>query len=384
MSATPPRSLAVSLLLLWLAGLCLRLTVLCVPPVIPLIRESFPLTQANVAALTSLPVLLFCIAAIPGSLMISRWGAGRVLVLGILLAGLASAARAWSPGLAALFSATFVMGIGIAVMQPAFPTIVRQWVPGHVALGTAVYSNALLVGEALAASLTIPVVVPLAGGWRGSLVAWSGLVIVLGLLLVFFVRGSKHGNGIANPRWWPDWRDPMTWRLGLITGFASTLYFATNAFVPDLLRWHGRPDLLGPALSALNWLQLPASFIMLAFAKHFAGKRGPFVATALLSFASIPALFVTGPYGVVVFAGVIGFVTAWLLVLTLALPPLLVAPEDVPRVSAAMFAIGYFCAVTLPILGGFLWDVTGLPWAAFAPTAIYALVAAALALGLKH
>jgi len=385
-STVAPRSLAGSLLLLWVAGLCLRLTVLCVPPVIPLIRESFPLSQANVAALTSLPVLLFCIAAIPGSLMISRWGAGRVLVAGILVAGLASASRAWSPDLAMLLGATFVMGIGIAVMQPAFPAIVREWVPGNVALGTAVYSNALLVGEALAASLTIPVVVPLAGGWRGSLVAWSSVVVVLGLVLAFAVRGAGTGRaaGTANPRWWPDWRDRTTWRLGLIAGFASTLYFGTNAFLPDLLRWHGRPELLGPALSALNWLQLPASFIMLAFAKRLAGRRAPFIATALLSFASIPALFLTGGVGVVVFSGVIGFVTAWLLVLTLALPPLTVAPEDVPRVSAAMFAIGYFCAVALPIVGGLLWDMTGQPWTAFALIAVYALLAAWLAVGLKR
>ena len=383
-AGTPvPRSLAASLLLLWLAGLCLRLTVLCVPPVIPLIRESFPLSQANVAALTSLPVLLFCVAAIPGSLMISRWGAGQVLVAGILVTGLASAARAASPDLAMLFGATFVMGIGIAVMQPAFPAIVREWVPGRVALGTAVYSNALLVGEALAASLTIPVVVPLAGGWRGSLATWSGLVLVLGIVLVFAARGAVHGNALANPRWWPDWRDGATWRLGLITGFASTLYFATNSFLPDLVRWHGRPDLLGAALSALNWMQLPASFLMLAFAQRLAGRRVPFIAMALLSFASIPALFLTGGVGVVVFSGVIGFVTAWLLVLTLALAPLTVASEDVPRVSAAMFAIGYFCAVALPILGGFLWDVTGTPWAAFAPVAVYALVAAVLAGGLR-
>jgi CP family cyanate transporter-like MFS transporter len=239
-SGRPFSSLAASLLLLWLAGLCLRLTVLCVPPVIPLIRDSFPLTQANVAALTSLPVLLFCVAAIPGSLMISRWGAGRILVAGILVTGLASAARAASPDLAMLFGTTFVMGIGIAVMQPAFPAIVREWVPQRVALGTAVYSNALLVGEALAASLTIPVVVPLAGGWRGSLVAWSGLVLVLGIVLVFAVRGARGGNGVANPRWWPDWREGATWRLGLIMGFASSLYFGTNAFLPDLVRWHGR------------------------------------------------------------------------------------------------------------------------------------------------
>ena len=75
--------------------------------------------------------------------------------------------------MALLFGATFLMGVGIAVMQPALPAIVRDWVPRRVALGTAVYSNALLVGEAISASLTIPVVLPLVGR-AGAGACWCG------------------------------------------------------------------------------------------------------------------------------------------------------------------------------------------------------------------
>jgi citrate/tricarballylate utilization protein len=47
-----------ALALLWLLGICLRITVLAIPPVIPLVHESFVLSQSAIAALTSLPVLL--------------------------------------------------------------------------------------------------------------------------------------------------------------------------------------------------------------------------------------------------------------------------------------------------------------------------------------
>lgn len=54
---------------------------------------------------------------------------------------------------------------------------------------------------------------------------------------------------------------------------------------------------------------------------------------------------------------------------------MLVEPKDLPRVSAAMFAIGYLCAIATPMLGGFAWDVTGMAWTAFAaPGALAALV----------
>ena len=66
-----------------------------------------------------------------------------------------------------------------------------------------------------------------------------------------------------------------------------------------------------------------------------------------------------------------------MLILTLALPPLIAKPEDVSRLSAAMIAIGYLCAFVTPIVGGALWDATGvaargvrIPWLLFAVAAI--------------
>jgi CP family cyanate transporter-like MFS transporter len=87
--------------------------------------------------------------------------------------------------------------------------------------------------------------------------------------------------------------------------------------------------------------------------------------------------------GIVVGSGVIGFCSAFVLTLTLALPPMLVAPQDVPRVSAAMFAIGYLCAIVTPVLGGWLWDATGIAWAAFVPAGLFGPLMVAMAWGLR-
>jgi len=37
------------------------------------------------------------------------------------------------------------MGVGVAVSQPAFPSLVREWFPRRIAIATAVYSNGILV-----------------------------------------------------------------------------------------------------------------------------------------------------------------------------------------------------------------------------------------------
>ena len=373
------------LLLLWLVGLCLRITVLAIPPVIPQLHASFAMSQAMVGALTSLPVLLFSFAAIPGSLLVSRFGPAHVMSAGILITAAAGAARGLSPSLAVLFLTTFAMGFGIAIMQPALPAVVREWTPQRVALGIVVYSNGLLVGEAFSASLTIPFVLPMTGGdWRLALAAWSVPVAIFGVLAAIetWRRHEPRGTSEAKP-WWPDWRNPLTWKLGLLSGYASALYFGTNAFLPDFLAARGRPELLNPALAALNWVQLPASFLMLAFADRLTMRRWPFLSLGVLSIAATLAL-VGLPVGTTVWwTGILGFCNAFLLILTMALPPLLAEARDVHRLSAAMIAIGYLSAFVVPIAGGALWDLTRLPASGFAPILLFGLAAMFLAATLR-
>ena len=52
-------------------------------------------------------------------------------------------------------------GFGVAIMQPAMPTLVREWLPRHIALGTIAYTSGMLMGSMFATVLTIPVVLPL-------------------------------------------------------------------------------------------------------------------------------------------------------------------------------------------------------------------------------
>ena len=82
---------------------------------------------------------------------------------------------------------------------------------------------------------------------------------------------------------------------------------------------------------------------------------------------------VTANAWTVFFAGVCGFTIATLLTLGLALPATLCAPEDVGRMAAAMFTIGYALAVILSVIGGALWDVTADVRFAFLPVALGAL-----------
>src|SRR5881398_851666 len=73
----------VRLLLLWLGGIDLRLTMLAVPPLIPLIHHELNLDEKSVGALVSGPVLILALASVPGSLLIAKLGVRGALVIGL-------------------------------------------------------------------------------------------------------------------------------------------------------------------------------------------------------------------------------------------------------------------------------------------------------------
>lgn len=378
------QSLWLSLFLMWLAGIDLRLTVLAVPPVLPLIHHALHLDEAGVAALTGLPVLLLAIAAIPGSLLIARLDARRALIIGLLLVTIGSALRGLGSSVAILFFMTFVMGAGIAVCQPALPSLVNQWFPRRVGLATAVYANGLVVSEGLAASLTLPFVLPLVdGSWGLNFVFWS--LPVLGTALLFLLLTPKIPAPESGIRryWWPDWSDRQTWVLGGLQAGCSAAYFGANAFIPDYLHAIGHPGLVSPCLTALNVGQWPGSFVVAFLPGFFVGRRWPLVTTAFLALAGAVGFVTLPTAGMIASAGIIGFAAAFCLVLTLALPPVLATVNNVHRVSAAMFTIGYGLAFFVPLIGGIAWDDTGIPTTAFVPVAFGGLITLISALTLR-
>src|SRR6202046_2261311 len=84
--------------LLWLCGVAMRMPILAMPPVIPLVHSELHMTETQVGLLVGLPLLLFALAAIPGSLLIARIGPIRAVVAGMLIAALAGAGRAGAIG----------------------------------------------------------------------------------------------------------------------------------------------------------------------------------------------------------------------------------------------------------------------------------------------
>lgn len=369
------------LALLWLAGISLRITVLAIPPVIPRIHADLGLNEKAIGALTALPVLLLSAAAVLGSLVVYFLGARRALILGLFVIACAGAARGIGPSTMLLFSMTFLMGCAISICQPALPSLVQEWFQTRIGLATATYSNGLLIGEVLAAGLMLPVAVKVFGGsWELGLTVWSIPVLFTAILVIVRSPHARQEHVRAGAQWWPAWNRRQTWHLGFLLGLGQIAYWLPNAFIAEYLNSAGHPEYVAASVFSLNAGQLPASLLVAAFPRVLVQKRWPLIVDGVLIMAATVGFISTDPSLAVLWSGLLGFTGAFIFILNLALPPLLAAPNDVHRLSAGIFSISYSLAFVGPLIGGALWDATGLRFTPFLPVIVAAVLMSWLAI----
>ena len=140
----------------------------------------------------------------------------------------------------------------------------------------------------------------------------------------------------------------MVWLLGVAFACNNSIYFGTNAFLPDYLAAQGRSDLISAALGVVSGAQLVASFILLLVGERLHRRAWPFLVFGSITCATLVALMAASGAAVVVLAAVLGFATAVSFVILLALPAVLSPSQDVHRTAAGMFTISYAIGVIVP------------------------------------
>jgi len=348
--------------LLWICGVCLRLTVLSVPPVLSMIQGDLKLSGTEIGLLSGMPVVVFAIFAAPGSIVVARIGVRGALVCGLLIAAAGTLLRTGAANAWQLYLTTMLMSVGIAIMQPSMAAAVREWAPERSAFGTAVYTNGLIMGEIIPVSTMLPLVLPyFSESWRWGLGVWAFPLIAAAVTVAMFApRSAATTVPKHSARWFPQWNSRLNWRIGLTFGSITSTYFCLNGFLPAHLNESGHQEFLSAALTALNAGQVPASFLLLLTADKLQGKRWPYLALGVLSSVCVVGIMTSASAWTVFWAGLAGFSLGAGLALGLALAPLLCSnPNDVALTSAAAFAIAYGFAMLVSFLSGVAWDLAG-------------------------
>jgi MFS transporter, FSR family, fosmidomycin resistance protein len=162
-----------------------HLYLLALPPLFPLLREDLGASYAALGFLVATFNVATGAAQIPAGFLVDRFGARRLLLLGLAIMGAAMMALGFAPTYWLMLVLIALAGIGNSVFHPADYAILtasvdRSW------LGRAfgIHTFAGNVGFALAPATMIALASLL--GWRGALSA-AGLVafVVLGGMLIW-------------------------------------------------------------------------------------------------------------------------------------------------------------------------------------------------------
>ncbi|MBA3822846.1 MAG: MFS transporter [Ktedonobacterales bacterium] len=367
----------------------IRTVLLAVPPILPLIQHDLRLSYAATGFLNALPPLVLGILAYPASFVIGRLGAQRAVLISAAGLALLSAARAAAPNAALLILATALMSASMTLGQTALPTIVHERFARFVGQVTAAYSGGMMLGEVIAAALTVPLVlnVLVGGNWRATFLIWS-LPVVASLILwvLAMPRGvaarpsamSAPTAAPASPALNPlrSWR---VWQSSILLGCGSLLFFGMDTWIPEYYHHLGRSD-GSLALTVLTVGQIPAVVVLSIFGQHLAGKRLGFTLGGGVAAVALVLWFILPPSWGVALSAVIGAASAALFIFGLSLPPLLAHGRGVAQVSGIMMGLGYTIAFFGSFIGGTLWDATGIPITAFIPVLLACVVVTILSL----
>jgi MFS family permease len=211
--------------------------------------DRFGISPAVLSAFVFLQVAVYIAAQLPGGLMVDRWGARTVLVLGGILLAAGQFLLAFAPALPFAVLARLAVGAGDAVMFVAVLGLIPRWFTARRVPVITQFTGILgQIGQILSA---VPFLALLhARGWTVAFTAAAAASALAAALSLAVVRNGPHGTWTPAPSMsrreiarqvHAVWRRPGT-RLGFFghmgTQF-SMMVFALLWGVPYLVSAQG-------------------------------------------------------------------------------------------------------------------------------------------------
>ncbi|MDQ0191376.1 MFS transporter [Alicyclobacillus cycloheptanicus] len=336
----------------------LRAAITGVGPLVTEICQNTGLSTAWAGMLTTLPLVAFAVVSPVAPVIARRIGIEFALAasMGLLTVGIVVRGIFSDIG---LFVGMFLVGVGIAMGNVLLPSLVKRDFAARVGLMTGLYTISMSVWAAIASGISVPLSHVLHLGWRGSMMSWGILSIVC--ILVWLPQMRKHHIPQAIKSAVNVWKSGLAWQVTFFMGLQSFLFYVSIAWLPEILQSRGMSETAsGWMLSLLQFVSLPASFVVPIVAGRRASQRG------LVVFCSL--LFLIGYAGLlcelnalnwlwVVLIGVAGGAAISLALSFFGLRSQ--SSDEAAKLSGMAQSVGYLMAAIGPALVGFLHHALG-------------------------
>lgn len=224
---------------------------------VPLLQNDFGIGLTAIGWLAGIFALIGLVGGIPTGAFVARFGARRIVIIGLLVTTAGAALGAAIPGLPSLFSGRIIEGAGFLLVTVAAPSLLQEVArPADRDLAFALWSCFMPVGLAVAM-----LVGPLFEDWRTMWWASGALALAICIAVPLVIPAGGKGQIMS---WNGLRRDSMTvsrdrGAIGLAVTIAlySLMFFAVFSFLPVLLMerlqvTHQTAGLLSALVSAVN------------------------------------------------------------------------------------------------------------------------------------
>lgn len=338
----------------------LRPAVVTVAPLIDDIKNSMGWDSGTAGLLTTLPLLLFGIAALVAARCAARWGAERTIFASLLVLAAGILTRI-VPNAVALLIGSALIGVGIGICNVVLPSLIKRDFAHRSGLMTGLYSMTISGGAALAAAVTVPLNHAVGGRWPLGLALWAvpvvvTLVLTLGVWRTQLRRSTPVDGGEVSSSLW---RNRIAWAITVLMGTQSLVFYAFAAWLPDMLTDRGMsPGQAGAVLAAGQSGALMLSLIAPVVAGRCRDQRGVAVAMVLMCAAGFLGIVTTERWPVLWVVLVMAAPGALLGVALLLMVLRSVSTAQTGQVSGMAQSVGYILAATGPVVVGALHDLT--------------------------
>lgn len=235
--APAPRRAWLILAVLLLFSIAAPLNQSKVPPIMPILMESWGLPVGRAGLLMSLYAITGLLLGLPAGFIFQRAGYRWTGVLAGGSIALGAALGALSPNINLLLFSRAVEGIGTGFVAVMAPAVIAPWFPGRRGIALGIWATWVPVGL-----MTMLLAAPALAGWGGwRSVWWFGCVYaVLTTLLFLLVVRPAPAQETAAATLGPSavgrtLHNPTVWWLGATFACYCTAVFAIGTFLPTYL-----------------------------------------------------------------------------------------------------------------------------------------------------
>lgn len=248
-------------MIIFFVSLNLRPSITSVGPLLDIIQTDLGMSGVTASLLTALPVFCMGLFAILAIKLNKRLGMEKSLFIAMSLIFVATFLRMFVHNSFLLFATALFSGIGIGIAGPLITGFIKKYFPNNHGL-MGVYSVSMVIGAAVASSLSVPTYQRMNESWQHALGFWSILAVPAFLLLIPLLNKAEKSTDTL-PISALFVKNKRVTLFMLFFGCMAAIFYSLTAWLAPIVQSMGFSySQSGLILTLFTVIQIPISFLI--------------------------------------------------------------------------------------------------------------------------